>query len=188
MSKPTNIYILRLEHGKYYVGKSNNVLKRYREHADGGGSVWTAKYKPIEFVQVLEGVSAFDEDKWVKEYMSKYGIDNVRGGIYSNEILDDVQRFTLQREIWGAKDRCTTCGHTGHYEKDCYAKTDIYGNEIGVWVCELCNQQFNNPVVCETHEKGCKQLRQECYRCGRRGHFATACYARRHVDGSVIKN
>jgi predicted GIY-YIG superfamily endonuclease len=182
----TNIYILRLEHGKYYVGKSNNVLKRYHEHASGSGSTWTAKYKPIEFVQVIENVSPFDEDKWVKEYMAKYGIDNVRGGAYANELLDDVQHLVLQKEIWAAKDRCTQCGRKGHFEKDCYAVTDIYGNPIGVWSCHVCNQEFNNPDTCEKHERACKQNQIECYRCGYKGHYANACYAKRHVDGRIL--
>jgi predicted GIY-YIG superfamily endonuclease len=77
-----HIYILRLEEGKYYIGKSENPIKRYEAHLAGTGSSWTKKYPPIELINVIENSSAFDEDKYTKEYMATYGIDNVRGGSY----------------------------------------------------------------------------------------------------------
>ncbi len=39
----TNIYILKLENDNYYVGKSNDVLSRYRQHLSGNGSSWINK-------------------------------------------------------------------------------------------------------------------------------------------------
>lgn len=186
----THIYILRLKGNRFYIGKTENVLRRYKEHCKGEGSVWTRKHEPLELVLVIEDASPFDEDKYVKEYMSKYGIQNVRGGSYSSEVLDEAQLYTLQREIWGAKDRCITCGRTGHFGKECFAKTDIYGNEIGDYSCELCNKIFQNLMECTQHEKLCRTAQKKaesiCYRCGRKGHFATACYARRAVDGTML--
>ena len=43
----TNIYVLKLQGGRYYVGKSQDVIGRYKQHMDGKGSAWTKKYKPI---------------------------------------------------------------------------------------------------------------------------------------------
>ena len=40
----TNIYILKLEGGNYYVGKTDNPTKRYQEHVEGKGSAWTKKW------------------------------------------------------------------------------------------------------------------------------------------------
>ncbi len=91
----TNIYILKLEHGKYYVGKSDDVMKRYQQHLCGNGSAWTRRYKPISLEKTIEGVSSFEEDKITKEYMSKYGIENVRGGSYVEIELDDIQKESL---------------------------------------------------------------------------------------------
>jgi branched-chain amino acid aminotransferase len=87
----TNIYILRLEGGKWYVGKTNNVIQRLQEHLNGTGSTWTKKYKPISLEKTLENVSPFEEDKVTKEYMAKYGIDRVRGGTYVTETLEQAQ-------------------------------------------------------------------------------------------------
>jgi predicted GIY-YIG superfamily endonuclease len=182
----THIYILRLKGNRYYIGKTENVLRRYKEHCKGEGSAWTRKYEPLELALVIEDASPFDEDKYVKEYMAKYGIQNVRGGSYSSEVLDEAQLYMLQREIWGAKDRCITCGRSGHFGKACFAKTDIYGKEIGDYSCELCNKIFGTAFECAQHERVCKEG-LVCFRCGRRGHFANGCYARRHVDGRNLE-
>jgi predicted GIY-YIG superfamily endonuclease len=103
----TNIYILKLQGDRYYVGKSENPMKRYQEHIDGRGSALTKKYKPLSVEKIISNVSPFDEDKYTKEYMSKHGIDKVRGGSYVSIDLDEVQEEALIREIWGAKDCCT---------------------------------------------------------------------------------
>ena len=78
----TNIYVLRLEGGRYYIGKSDNMMNRYQQHINGSGSAWTRQYRPVSLEKIIENVSPFEEDKITKEYMSKYGIDNVRGGSY----------------------------------------------------------------------------------------------------------
>lgn len=126
----TTIYILRLEGGHYYIGKSQNVIKRYQEHLNGSGSAWTRKYAPISLERTIEGASIFDEDKITKEYMAKYGIDKVRGGSYVQIELSPFHIDALNMEIRGAKNLCTQCGRSGHFIKNCYAKTDVYGNKI----------------------------------------------------------
>jgi len=188
----TNIYILRLSGGKYYVGKSDNPMMRYQEHIMGRGSSWTKKYKPIGVEKIIENASDFDEDKYTKEYMSKYGIENVRGGIYVEIELDEFQKETVYREIWGAQNKCTRCGRGGHFIKDCFANTDINGNEFEeeeeiVWCCEKCNAEFETEKECFQHERHCyKKSNNTCYRCGREGHYATDCYATKHIKGYYI--
>jgi predicted GIY-YIG superfamily endonuclease len=156
----TNIYILRLEGGNWYVGKSENPMKRFQEHLQGRGSAWTKLHKPIACERVISNASAFDEDKYTKEYMSKYGIDKVRGGTYVETVLDEEQTVTLQKEIWGAQDKCTRCGRTGHFVKDCYATTDYKGIEIqefeNVWLCEKCDKSYSSRTLCEQHERMCR--------------------------------
>jgi predicted GIY-YIG superfamily endonuclease len=173
MSK-TNIYILRLEGGRYYVGKSDNIQKRYQQHLNGSGSAWTKKYQPVALLKTIENVSSFEEDKVTKEYMAKYGIDKVRGGSYVEIELSDFHTAALKMEIWGAKDLCTQCGRAGHFVKDCYAKTDASGNKIDydedsdeseeeeeeeevVWGCSYCDRTFSSAFGCGVHEKSCKE-------------------------------
>jgi len=118
------IYVLRLENNKYYVGKTKDLLKRLDSHKNGSASNWTKKYKPIFVERVIERASIFDEDKYTKEYMNKYGIDNVRGGAYVMEILSDDQINLLLREITAANDCCIKCGMKGHFISNCKNKTN----------------------------------------------------------------
>jgi predicted GIY-YIG superfamily endonuclease len=126
----TNIYILRLQGGNYYVGKTADTTRRYQEHLAGTGSAWTRKHRPVALERVITNASPFDEDRYVKELMAKHGIDKVRGGAYVSEVLEDFQEEALRREIWGAANKCTICGRAGHFVKDCYARTDVEGNEL----------------------------------------------------------
>ena len=85
----------------------------------GNGSVWTRLHHPIELEKVISNTSAFDEDRYVKEYMSIHGIDNVRGGSYTTVDLSEEQKAFLTREIWGAQDLCARCGQAGHFIRHC---------------------------------------------------------------------
>ena len=124
------IYILRLRAGKYYIGKTKNVDKRWAEHTAGSGSGWTKKYPPLSLVKSVVSTSHFDEDRYVKEYMEKYGIENVRGGTYSNVVLDANCIAVLEKEIRHSKNLCVRCGRGTHFVKDCYATTDSDGGAI----------------------------------------------------------
>jgi len=203
----TNIYVLRLEGGRYYIGKSDNVMNRYQHHLNGSGSAWTRKYKPVSLEKTITNVSPFEEDKITKEYMSKYGIDKVRGGSYVEMELSEFHMDALKMEIWGAKDLCTKCGRKGHWAKDCYAKTDASGNKIEYeeddtveWGCEYCDRTFTTEFGCGVHEKSCREKNTQtryvkqatgkkegaCYRCGRQGHYSPECYARTHHMGYTL--
>ena len=92
------IYILKCQKNKYYVGKTNNI-DRVKNHFINNGATYTKKYKPISIHKIIEDQNDFDEDKYVKEYMSIYGIDNVRGGSYSQLNLDIFQIESLKKEI-----------------------------------------------------------------------------------------
>jgi len=159
----TNIYILKLKGGNYYVGKSDDPDKRIQQHFNGSGSVWTDMYKPLKVEKIIRGASQFDEDRYVKEYMAKYGIDKVRGGSYANIDLDEVQVIALERELRGAKNACNRCGRNGHFASNCYARTDVDGDDI--------DSSSDDDA---------------CYRCGRDGHYASDCYARTDINGSRI--
>ena len=123
MAHNTNIYILRLTGGNFYVGKSQDVCKRFQEHMKGKGSTWTKIYKPLSIETTIYNTTPFDEDKITKQYMLKYGIDRVRGGTYVREILTESQKNHIQAEIWSASNRCTKCGSIRHFAKNCRSKS-----------------------------------------------------------------
>ena len=63
------IYILQLEEGKYYVGKTNNPQFRLEEHFNSNGSAWTKLYKPITLLELKPNCDDYDEDKITRQYM-----------------------------------------------------------------------------------------------------------------------
>lgn len=114
------IYVLALEQGKYYVGKTYKTIhERYAEHCNGYGSGWTKRYKVLGLVEAYENCSDYDEDKYTKIYMGKYGIDNVRGGAYCRINMPCSQIKLLNREIWNAENKCLECGSVKHYVNRC---------------------------------------------------------------------
>ena len=60
----TNIYVLKLQENKYYIGKTYKQIKeRFNEHCKGQGSAWTRKFQPIEVIEQYIDVNEFEEDK-----------------------------------------------------------------------------------------------------------------------------
>ena len=53
------VYILKLENGKYYVGKTNNPEYRLNNHFNENGSAWTKKYKPIKILKLIPNCDNF---------------------------------------------------------------------------------------------------------------------------------
>ena len=47
------IYILQLEQGKYYIGKTNNPQFRLESHINSNGSEWTKIYKPLKMIELF---------------------------------------------------------------------------------------------------------------------------------------
>ena len=112
------IYVLQLKDGKWYIGKTESSKFRIDTHFDSKGSGFTKKYPPEEIYQIIPECDKYDEDKYVKKYMDKYGIDNVRGGSYSSLELTEDEIKLIQKELWGANDLCFLCGGE-HFVKDC---------------------------------------------------------------------
>ena len=190
----SHIYVLQLQNKRYYVGRTDDIAKRFNQHVSGYGSAWTRKYKPLRIMKSMLSTSLFDEDKYTKEMMAKYGIDNVRGGSYVEVILNETQIETLQTEIWSAKNLCSRCGRSGHFIKDCYAKTVI--TDVGQWCCEYCEKPFESEYQATLHEKGCRKKLTHiggdghtaiCFRCGRPGHYSPECYASTHIKGYYLQ-
>ena len=178
------IYVLELQGGKWYVGKTKNIEKRFKKHSSGEGSVWTRAHKPISIKETSPG-DEFDEDKITKKYMSKYGIDNVRGGSYVAMELTLQQKRLLQTEINMAMDKCAFCGVGGHFVKDCPAKQPSAAK------CGRCNRSGHTADKCYAKtDKSGKTIAKPpaCTRCGREGHLSEECYARTKSGGDVIKN
>jgi hypothetical protein len=123
-AKEDFIYVLQLENGKWYVGRSSDPASRIRRHQAGCGSSWTKRYAPIEVVSVSAG-DGFEESKRTLELMSLHGIDNVRGGRFCQVVLAEDDIYFLEMELRHASDRCLRCGRAGHFMRFCRAKSEV---------------------------------------------------------------
>lgn len=52
MEKKSQVYVLRLENGMWYVGFTRDLAHRVEVHFKGEGSWWTKCHPPIELVEV----------------------------------------------------------------------------------------------------------------------------------------
>lgn len=193
------IYVLKLNNNKYYVGKTNNPKFRLKSHFNSNGSIWTKKYKPIKCIELNEG-DEFDENKNTLKYMNLYGINNVRGGSFCEMKLSEPTIQHLTKMLDTANDRCYSCGEKGHFIQQCPHQlnssdhSDYSDSEEYYWSCEYCGKEFDTVEECVLHEnKYCKKnsfLKRvkniSCYRCGRKGHYASNCNATK--DNKLFKN
>ena len=179
------LYILQCESGKYYVGKTADVMRRFEEHKSGRGSAWTKKYKPVRLMECGGITSDHDENNATEDLMKKYGIENVRGGIYAQIVLPEEYTNVLKLKFRGTADTCYKCNLAGHFANKCpneevevpkvkkiVAKAKVVVEEV--WGCSYCDREFSTEYGCGVHERSCKKTSHveapktgACYKCGR---------------------
>lgn len=204
-----NIYVLRLNNNKYYIGKTKKITYRLTDHFNEGGSSWTKMYKPISLNELRPNCSDSDEQVVTQEYMKKYGIDNVRGGPWCKIKLSVEEKRMITHIINSGSDKCYNCGQKGHFSinckkkkcsrcgrdnhktENCYAKTTLDGemleylstDEEFIWECLICYKEFDSEKGLNYHQKYCNKKTPNCKRCGRKGHYSNDCFASTHIKG-----
>jgi predicted GIY-YIG superfamily endonuclease len=198
--KSLSVYVLKLKNQKWYIGSSENVEERIKEHYNEAGSEWTKKYPPIRTIEIKHNCNALEEDYITKQYMNQYGIKNVRGGSYCKMILTDAQTESLATEMKTAHNECFRCGEQGHFSNTCQVyqidqQSDSSSNDE---ISDEKSDSSSNDEISdeEAYEDAINGITGPiyvyeesiivCYRCGRKGHIKRNCYARCHVNGHYL--
>lgn len=115
------VYILKLEGGFYYVGRTTevNLHSRLNAHKKGDGSKWTSIHRLMRVIGIIHTDDFFREDNETKRLMMLYGVDRVRGGAYAREHLPDFQVRALTYELRSYNQQCYNCGSNTHFISHC---------------------------------------------------------------------
>ena len=131
------IYVVKLGQDKYYIGKTNNPQFRLDNHFAPNCSEWTKIYKPIRLLELKQNCDDYDEDKITRQYMDKYGIENVRGGSFVSIKLNQSTIGHLQQMSNSTNNKCFTCGCSGHFTKECTNKTtQNICQDLNEYICD----------------------------------------------------
>jgi hypothetical protein len=80
-----HVYVLGLRNNRYYVGSCKQLGKALGAHFNGLGISWTQENKVIKLLELItikpdSGSYLEVKDRLVRDYISRYGWENVRGG------------------------------------------------------------------------------------------------------------
>ena len=121
------VYVLQTDAGMYYVGKSNDIDARIQEHQSGLGAACLRGHRVQNIAKLLSNGNRDDLESWERnetlERMKIYGIDNVRGWMFTSATLsrDDYQKAFDQ--VCEKFDLCRRCGRASHFADKCFAKS-----------------------------------------------------------------
>ncbi|DBA90013.1 TPA: hypothetical protein ACH3X2_004340 [Trebouxia sp. C0005] len=95
------LYIMQLEHGKYYVGFSaRSNFERLDEHGSYKGALWTKLHRPVGAIHVDPAGQQTDENNLTLEAMDKFGWWNVRGGSWCKVDMKYPPKELAYRKGW----------------------------------------------------------------------------------------
>jgi predicted GIY-YIG superfamily endonuclease len=141
------LYILKLEGGRYYIGTTTQYDTRIADHIAGKGSEWTKIHKVENVIHIEEIDNKFSEDAVTLDYMSKHGVENVRGGMFSNPKLSAEDLEYIRRATTHASGGCFKCGKVGHFSRECSSRRDRGERKYKLQSMNIrADGTFNDPV------------------------------------------
>lgn len=124
------VYILELEHSRWYVGRTteHEFAARMQQQQMGhahGGALFTSRFKPVPgHVWIVsahydEHSASQAEASTALNLMAEKGVDFVRGAQWSELEFSEERRATIERSVDQLKNRCYVCHQSGHTAAAC---------------------------------------------------------------------
>lgn len=79
----THVYVLELENGCWYVGRSSHLTHRLKQHKAGLGASWTKTHPMIRVALILQDLPGL-ERAITSEMQTLFGLEKVRGAGSTN--------------------------------------------------------------------------------------------------------
>lgn len=177
------IYVLQLENGKFYVGYTERENgERFIEHFSDEGAEWTKKYKPIQVLEFREGTKD-DENIVTLELMRELGWFNVRGGKWCKVNMTHPPEELVAHIPINVKNALKTAMSKITSTK--YLSTQQISNtgESNKFMTEIIKQKPKQKPKSKQTVKS-----DNCYRCGRAGHWEADCYASKDINGNHLSD
>ena len=145
-------YVLKLLNDKYYVGESNNVKRRIWAHSNDNGSTWTKRYGVEGEMESITCTSNLNELVQTLEMMKEYGIDNVRGSLFTKPFpLDPCEKIMAAQLYCELHNLCRRCGSNEHF----IGVACLKGGQMADWVQQFGGHLDTNSV----------DTKRECLEC-----------------------
>jgi predicted GIY-YIG superfamily endonuclease len=209
------VYVLALRNGGYYVGRSQDIDTRIRQHHEGTGSAWCRHQGGVlgEVASVHVGstsdVASWEMNETVAQ-MLIHGFEKVRGWEFTNcAPLTSQECDTIKTIVMGQGNMCRRCGGEGHFAMECTRSIQMWLQDLEklqamslspaapaknvIAMAAMAYKSFQAdtslPVLhaCAARHASTRSGVPNCTRCGRDSHTAAKCFAHRHFTGAEIK-
>ena len=166
----TGVYVLKLSNNKYYVGESDDINRRIWVHQNDNGSLWTRRYKPEKRIKSLKNKRCLDELAQTLDMMNMYGIDNVRGSIFTKLTLDTVEKVMAAQLYCELNNLCRRCGGSGHYISNCK------DNDICDWVNNFGGKLRFDQTLLPNNIRKCIQCNNDITKLPKNFRYCSNCF------------
>lgn len=122
-----SICLLKLANNKYFVLRTTNVsntILELRDLYNANRPAWIKKYPLVDIIYIIPTDCPHDLQKYTLQYMDEYGVENVRGGRYSDiEFTYEMKNEILSTMLY-AHSQCNQCFkiHDTHECQDIISK------------------------------------------------------------------